>query len=241
VRQALYRAMDRKGWVDAVYYGVPQPTLSYLPPTHWAYNTSLKSVPFDLAAAAKMLDDAGWKVAADGVRAKDGVRLAFTNSTTAGNKSREQAQQLVQQNFKKINVEMTIHNMPASVVWGDYTVKSQFDTLTVGWDALLYPDPDYTDRIASDRIPVKSGTGSNYVQYENKEVDALCAQGVATIDQAKRKEIYWKLQEILLEDLPFAPIFSYAVLLGVSDRVAGFQPNPYTPCSSWNNSTWSTT
>jgi peptide/nickel transport system substrate-binding protein len=131
--------------------------------------------------------------------------------------------------------------MPASVVWGDYTVKSQFDTLTVGWDALLYPDPDYTDRIASDRIPVKSGTGSNYVQYENKEVDALCAQGVATIDQAKRKEIYWKLQEILLEDLPFAPIFSYAVLLGVSDRVAGFQPNPYTPCSSWNNSTWSTT
>ena len=57
------------------------------------------------------------------MRAKDGVRLAFTMSTTAGNKSREQAQQVVQQNLKKINVEMTIKNMPASVVWGDYTVS----------------------------------------------------------------------------------------------------------------------
>jgi len=241
VRQALYRAMDRRGWVDAVYYGLPVPTLSYLPPSHWAYNPNLKTPAFDLAAAAKMLDEAGWKVGPDGVRAKGEVRLAFTNSTTAGNKSREQAQQLVQQNFKKIGVEMTIHNMPASVVWGDYTVKSQFDTLTVGWDSLLYPDPDYTDRIASDRIPVKSGTGSNYVQYQNPEIDALCAQGVTTIDQEARKAIYWKIQEILLEDLPFAPIFAYQVVLGVSDKVSGFAPNPYTPCSSWNNAEWSTT
>ncbi len=109
----------------------------------------------------------------------------------------------------------------------------------VGWDALLYPDPDYTDRIASDRIPVKSGTGSNYVQYENPEVDKLCAAGTAATSQEERKAIYGKLQEILLEDLPFAPIFSYVVVLGVSDRVKGFVPNPYTPCQSWNNGAWS--
>ncbi len=241
VRQALYRAIDRRLWVDAVYYGLPQPTLSYLPSSHWAYNPNLKDPGFDLAKAAQMLDQAGWTVGADGVRAKAGVRLAFTMSTTAGNKSREQAQQLVQQNFKKINVEMGIRNMPASVVWGDYTVKSQFDTLMVGWDALLYPDPDYTDRVASDRIPLKSGTGSNYVQYENPEVDALCAQGVTANSREARRAIYWKLQEILLEDLPFAPIFSYQAVLGVSDRLRGFAVNPYTPCNSWNNSTWSTT
>ena len=111
------------------------------------------------------------------MRAKDGVRLAFTMSTTAGNKSREQAQQLVQQNFKKIDVAMTIKNMPASVVWGDYTVKSEFDTLMVGWDALLYPDPDYTDRIGSKLIPAKGGSGSNYVQYENPEIDQSMRQG----------------------------------------------------------------
>jgi peptide/nickel transport system substrate-binding protein len=167
------------------------------------------------------------------------VRLAFTMSTTAGNKAREQAQQLVQQNFKKINVEMTIKNMPASVVWGDYTVKSDFDTLMVGWDALLYPDPDYTDRIHSKLIPVKGGSGSNYVQYENPEIDQLCAKGVSTVGQAERKAIYDRIQEILLEDLPFAPIFAYQVIIGIKDRVHGYQVNPYTPINSWNTGEWS--
>lgn len=238
VRQALYMAVDKKGWSEAVYYGLPSPTLSYLPPTHWAYNRALKDPGFNPQKAAALLDEAGWRVGADGVRAKDGVRLAFTMSTTAGNKAREQAQQLVQQNWKKINVEMTIKNMPASVVWGDYTVQSQFDTLMVAWDPLLYPDPDYTDRIGSKLIPAKSGTGSNYVQYQNPQIDDLCAQGVSTVGQEARKPIYAKIQEILLEDLPFAPIFAYNVPCGVHDRVHGYQANPYTACNSWNNFEW---
>ncbi|MBV9750552.1 MAG: peptide ABC transporter substrate-binding protein, partial [Acetobacteraceae bacterium] len=157
----------------------------------------------------------------------------------AGNKSREQAQQLVQQNWKKIGVDMTIKNMPASVVWGDYTVKSQFDTLMVAWDPLLYPDPDYTDRIDSKLIPAKTGTGSNYVQYQNPEIDALCAKGVATIGQEARKPIYDRIQEILLEDLPFAPIAALQVPVGVRDRVHGYVVNPYTSCNSWNLAQWS--
>jgi peptide/nickel transport system substrate-binding protein len=241
VRKALYMAIDRKGWIDAIYYGIPLPTLSYLPPNHWAYNKNLKDPGHNPSQAAAMLDAAGWKVAGDGVRAKDGVRLAFTMSTTAGNKSREQAQQLVQQDLKKINVEMTIKNMPASVVWGDYTVKSEFDTLMVGWDALLYPDPDYTDRIGSKLIPAKGGSGSNYVQYENPEIDTLCAKGVATIAQADRKPIYDRIQEILLDDLPFAPIFAYETVVGVKDRVHGYEVNPYTSINSWNTAEWSTT
>ena len=239
VRQALYMAVDKKGWIDQVYYGVPIPTLSYLPPNHWAYNQNLKDPGYDPQKAAALLDELGWKVGNDGVRARDGVRLAFTMSTTAGNKSREQAQQVVQQNFKKINVEMTIKNMPASVVWGDYTVKSEFDTLMVGWDALLYPDPDYTDRIGSKLIPAKGGSGSNYVQYENPEIDQLCAKGVSTVGQTERKAIYDRIQEILLEDLPFAPIFAYQTIIGTKDRVHGYKVNPYTPISSWNTNEWS--
>jgi peptide/nickel transport system substrate-binding protein len=161
-------------------------------------------------------------------------------STTAGNKSREQAQQLVQQNLKKINVEMTIKNMPAYVVWGDYTVQSQFDTLMVGWDALLYPDPDYGDRIRSTAIPAKGGSGSNYVQYQNPEIDKLSDQGVATTNLQERKAIYDKIQAILLDDLPFAPIFSYQSIVGVRDRMKGYEVNPYLTSNFWNTPDWTT-
>jgi peptide/nickel transport system substrate-binding protein len=209
-----------------------------LPPNHWAYNQALVDPGFNPAKAAALLDEAGWKPASDGVRSKDGVRLAFTMSTTAGNKSRELAQQVVQQNLKKVNVEMTIKNMPASVVWGDYCVKSEYDTLMVGWDALLYPDPDYGDRIKSNAIPAKGGNGSNYVQYENKEIDDLCAKGVAVVDQVERKKIYDKIQEILLDDMPFAPIFAYQLIVGIRDRIGGYAVNPYTPINSWNTADW---
>lgn len=240
VRKAIYMAIDKKGWIDAVYYGVPIPTLSYLPPNHWAYNSKLVDPGFDPAKAAALLDEAGWKAGDDGVRAKDGVRLSFTMSTTAGNKAREQAQQLVQQNLKKVGVEMTIKNMPASVVWGDYTVKSEFDTLMVGWDTLLYPDPDYGDRIVSTAIPAKGGSGSNYVQYQNPEIDELSAKGAKTVGQEERKAIYDRIQEILLDEMPFAPIFAYQTIVGVRDRVGGFVLNPYTPINTWNPADWTT-
>lgn len=238
VRQALYQAVDKKGWIDAVWYGVPVPTLSYLPPTHWAYNKNLKDPGFDPKKAAAMLDAAGWVVGADGVRAKGGVRLAFTMSTTSGNKPREQAQQLVQQNWKKIGVEMTIKNMAGSVVWGDYTIKGEFDTLMVAWDPLLYPDPDYTDRIHSKLIPAQGGSGSNYVQYKNPEIDDLCAKGAATVGLAERKAIYDKIQEILLDDVPFAPIFSWQSIVATRDRAHGYTVNPYCPTNSWNTGEW---
>lgn len=241
VRQALLMAVDKKSWAEAVYYGLPAPTLSYLPPSHWAYNSALKDPGHDPQKAAALLDAAGWTAGPDGVRAKDGVRLSFTMSTTAGNKSREQAQQIVQQGWKKIGVDMAIKNMPASVVWGDYTVKSQFDTLMVAWDPLLYPDPDYTDRIHSKLIPAKGGSGSNYVQYENPEIDMLCAKGLATIGNEARLPIYHRIQEILLDDVPFAPIFEFVVPVGVRDRVGGYVVNPYTPCNSWNLAEWTVT
>lgn len=239
VRQALYLAMDKQGIIDQIYTGIPARTLSYIPSDHWAYNKNLKDPGFDLAKAASMLDEAGWKVGADGVREKDGVKLAFTISTTAGNKARERSQQLLQQNFKTINVDMTLNNMPASVVWADYTVMSQFDTLMVAWDPLLFPDPDYSSRIVSNQIPAKGGVGANYVQYENAEIDDLCLKGLTETVQEKRKVIYDRIQEILLDEVPFGPIFVHATLCAFDNTVKGYGVNSYHASNAWNVNTWS--
>lgn len=50
--------------------------------------------------------------------------------------------------------------------------------LLVGWDPTIGMDPDYTARCHSKQIPVKDGAGSNYVQYQNPEVDRLLELGV---------------------------------------------------------------
>jgi len=238
VRQALYLAIDKNKWIKDIQYGLPPRTLSYLHPSHWAYNANLKDPGFDLKKAAAMLDEAGWKPGADGIREKNGVKLAFSMSTTAGSKAREQAQAMIQATWKEIGVAMEIKNMPASVVWGEYTTKSQFDTLMVGWEPTVGMDPDYTARCHSKQIPVKDGVGSNYVQYENPELDKLLEEGVLISDLQKRKAVYAKIQEILHEDLPFAPIFAYMFMYGKKSEVQGYKTNPYVTDITWNIQEW---
>ena len=239
VRQALYYAVDKEKWIKDIYYGLPPRTLSYLHPNHWAYNQNLKDPGYNPEKAAAMLEAAGWKKGADGIREKNGVKLKFTMSTTAGSKAREQAEAMIQANWKDIGVAMEIKNMPASVVWGEYTTKSQFDTLMVGWEPTVGMDPDYAARCHSKQIPAKYGTGSNYVQYENPELDKLLEGGVLISDMEKRKAVYHKIQEILHEDVPFAPIFAYMFVYGKNSALKGYKINPYVTDITWNIQDWS--
>src|SRR5216683_6214058 len=238
VRKALYMALEMQKSLDDIYFGTWARTLSYLHPTHWAYNHALKEETPNPELAAKMLDEAGWRVGADGIREKGGVKMQFTMSTTAGNQARQGCQALFQQNWKKIGVAMEIKNMPASVVWGEYTTKSQFDTLLVGWDPTVGMDPDYTARCHSKQIPVKDGAGSNYVQYQNPEVDRLLELGVTQSEQADRKATYAKIQQILLDEVPFAPQGgSYEGDLKKKGLI-GVKPNQYVTSYSWNVQEW---
>jgi len=238
VRKALTMATEMQKSLDDIYLGTWPRTLSYLQPTHWAYNNTLRDYTADPTGAAALLDAAGWRVGADGIREKDGLKLAFTMSTTAGNVARQGTQALFQQNWRRIGVAMEIRNMPASVVWGEFTTQSRFDTLLVAWDPTLGLDPDYTARLHSRFIPVKHRQGSNFVQYENAEVDRLLELGVAQMDQAARKATYGRIQEILHEEVPFAPQGGSVQGHLKRRQLQGPQPNQYVTDITWNVHTW---
>jgi len=238
VRKALYMACEMQKSLDDIYLGRWKRTLSYLHTTHWAYNDQLQEETPNAELAAKMLDEAGWKIGADGIREKDGHKMSFTMATTSGNTARQGCQALFQQNWKAIGVEMKINNMPGSVVWGEYTTKSQFDTLLVAWAPIVGMDPDYTARCHSKFIPVKHGQGSNYVQYENPEVDALLEKGAVQVDREARKATYAEVQRILLEEVPFAPQGSVYGGFVHAKNLKGIKPNQYVTDSTWNIQEW---
>lgn len=238
VREALYLAIDKKTIIDKVYYGLPATAESYLPQQSWAYNPDLPPHEFNPEKAIEILDAAGWKIGTDGIREKDGVKLAFSNSTTAGNQVREQAQQLIQQTWRDIGVALEIKNLPAAVVWGDFSRESQYDSQMVGITFGRGPDPDVTTSFASTAIPVKGGSGGNNAQYENSEVDVLLKQGVETIDRDQRKSIYQRLQLALLDDLAMLPLFQYANLEGTKKGLVGYAANPNVQSNCWNLNVW---
>jgi peptide/nickel transport system substrate-binding protein len=238
VRQALYLAMDKDSIIRDIYYGLPTPAESYLPTQSWAFNPDLPKHEYDPAKAKKMLDNAGWKPGADGIREKAGVRLDFTTSTTAGNHLREQVQQVLQQGWQEIGVKITIKDLPPAVMWGDYWMKSQFQTGVAGIDFMTGADPDATDYFDSDATPAKGGSGQNTFQYVSADVDALLKQGGAQLDQAARKPIYQKIQADVRHDLPFLPIFQYTMVEGTKSNLLGYEPNVNVRSNCWNIRTW---
>ncbi len=238
VREALYAALDKQTIIDALYYGLPTPTESYLPQQSYYYNPALPKHEYNLETAAKLLDDAGWAPGADGIREKDGVKLSFSNSTTSGNHLREQAQQFIQQSLAQIGVELTIANLPPAVMWGEYWTNSKFDSVIVGLVFTSGTDPDVTARFHSGEIPAKSGRGSNNAQYQNPELDKLLDEGVQIFDPVARKEIYMKIQEVLREDLVILPIFQYATVRGRKEGIEGVVPNINVKIDTWDTAAY---
>ena len=238
VRQAMYMSIDKESIVKDVYYGLQSPTESFLPTQTWAFNPNLPEQHYELDGAKKLLDEAGWKLGADGVRTKNGVRLEFTNSTTAGNQLREQVQQLLQQSWQDLGIRMTIKNLPPAVMWGDYWMQSQFDTGLAGIDFMSGPDPECSDYLRSTSTPAKGGSGQNTFQYVNPEVDKLLEEAGETPDQAARAPLYQRIQAVVRDDLPFLPLFQYSLIEGSKAKLMGYTSNVNVRSNCWNIARW---
>jgi len=237
MRQALYLGMDKKPIVEKIYLGLAPEAESYVPPQSWAYNPQIKGRhKYDPERARRLLDEIGWKVGGDGIRVKDGARLSFENACTAGNKQREQIQQLLQQQWRQIGVEMKISNKPAAVLFGDFYRMSKFETIIIGM--AMGPDPEHSFRLHSKYIPAKGGLGRNSIAYESAEVDRLLDAGVRDIDRTKRKAAYGKLQEVLADEVPYLPIYHFVNIRGTRKGVEGFRPNSNMQEYTWNTNEW---
>jgi peptide/nickel transport system substrate-binding protein len=238
VRRAMYLGLNKKVLIDLVYYGIPVETESYLARSSWAFNPALPKHVYDLAAGNRLLDDAGWLKGADGVRSKAGLRLEFTIATVAGNPQREQILQLVQQDWQKLGIAVQLKTMPAAVIFGEYYTRSQFDCLLASSTYGTGADPDPTQRFSSAAIPAQGGSGTNFYQYKNPEVDRLLQVGQTTFKQAERKEAYQRLQALIREDLALLPICQPAQLEGTRTRLTGFRSNPNVSSNCWNMGSW---
>ena len=114
MRTALSKAIDRSILVDVGYGAGGKPTCNVIPgPEGWASDNE-GCIAQDMEGAKKLLDDAGWKVGADGIREKDGKKLHILYQTTV-NPIRQDFQALIKQWWSEIGVETELKTVDASV------------------------------------------------------------------------------------------------------------------------------
>jgi len=221
VRQALFYAVDRPSIVKQLFNGLSTVAVGTMPTLSWAAAPDKIAIKYeyDPKKAAQMLDDAGWKMGSDGIRAKGGQKFSFNMWTNSGNKTRENYLLVLQEGWKNIGVEMKPQFEEFSVYLDRINKNFDFDMFLVGfsWDV----DPDQQTMWNTNQ----HGSGFNSYHYSNPKVDMLLDQGLHLLDQEKRKAIYLDMQNQVIADAPALVSDFPKGIVGVNKRVKNRIPN----------------
>lgn len=223
VRQALHYALDRNIIADTVYDGFAiqadgtQPVLSiaYAPErTETIYN-------YDPEMAASLLDESGWVLGDDGIRAKDGARLSFECTYSEGSATYETQIPYMQQAWREIGVEMIPAAIPfPTLLENNDAGNFQMSVLGFTWSV----DGGQDVMFGCNATPPN---GFNMMRYCNEEYDALIVPSQAELDVEKRIDILIEMSNIVNDDMAAGITVFRKSIMGGAPRLHNFFPNGY--------------
>lgn len=219
VRQALSYASDRDTVIKGALLGLGEKTAGPYKPGTWVYNTALSPYPYDPQKALELFAQAGWTRGKDGYLQKDGRRFSFTVLVNQGNKERETVLLILQEQWKKLGIDIKIRTVEWATFINEFVLKGQYDAVILAWNIL--EDPDIYDVWHSSAI---RQNGLNFVHFRNAEADVLLEKGRSTADRTERKAYYDRLQEILHEEQPYLFLYVPYALPMVQKRFQGVEP-----------------
>ena len=223
VRQALTYGFNRKKFVDDYYKGYGQVCNEPQALVSWAYTDGLQNYDFDTAKANKMLDDAGWAKGSDGIRAKDGKKFQVHLSGGSSRKGLFDVMfPILKDNWKAIGVEASLDLMEFGALSDKVYKRQDYEAFVMGWSLSIDPDPSGIFDFSQD-IP----GGFNAVHWRNDNAQKLLKDGVAAVDQAKRKDIYDQWNKIANDDLPYMFLSQTKDMWGVNGRVNKLAISPF--------------
>lgn len=230
VRHALSMGLDKKKMIERIMLGHAKEQYSMYPATSPVFTEDLPKFPFDAAKAKALLDEAGWKAGPDGVRVKDGQKMALRIHFNSGNKRREMTSTIAQQYWKEIGVEVAVEQEEFGAFLKRIQESRDFDMIVLGWVGGY--EPHGQSNIWS------TGKSQNFIGYSDPKVDELFKQGITvSYDMKERKPIYVEIQKIIAEAQPYIFLFTHQNMDGVNKKVKGIDPDPLG--LRWNAGKWS--
>ncbi|MFY9720534.1 MAG: peptide ABC transporter substrate-binding protein [Candidatus Cybelea sp.] len=226
VRAALAYATDRREILTKLLHDLPIPAeTDQSPRLSWAFTSDVPHYPYDPQKARALLESDGWKVGADGIRAKGGRRLAFTFSACAEYKGEVAIQTLVQQQWRQVGVDAEIknysHNLffdysPAGILEGGY-YDVAIQSSSSG------PDPDHSALYSANNVAPR---GQNTLRWRNAAATAAMRDALASVNQSRRKRDYIVAQQQLARDVPTIVIAFVRAPIVYSADLRGFDVSP---------------
>ena len=219
VREAVARAIDRDAIIKYLWRGAAQPASGLLSPRNWAYNPDVVTFPYSPDVSNRLLDEAGYPDP-DGPGPKTRFNLTFKTST---DRLRRRIAEVIKNQLAQVGIGVTVQ----SFEWGTFyrDIKNgNFELYTLAWVGVVEPD-HYWAIFNSFNIP-PNGTGMNRNRYRNPEIDELTQKARETANFDERKKLYFAVQRIVAEDLPYVSLYYTDDVLVRWNYVKGWRIRP---------------
>jgi len=212
VRQAFAHLMDRDTYVSSAMLGFADPAYNDFAPTDWYYaGNKFDKYEYSLDKAKEVLENAGWKVGADGIREKDGMRLSFKVIPSSSVPATETSLLIMTPEFKEAGIELILDIIDANAqteLWDTHDYDCFFGGTTMG------PNPVRYQYIFAVGMPE-----GNIMMYHDPEMDAMFADAGSTFDEAGLIEKYDAIQQKLADDITNIPLWYRHTIYGLSNRL----------------------
>jgi peptide/nickel transport system substrate-binding protein len=218
VRQAVVHAINKKEIADRMTAGYGKVLDSRVPPViGWAHNARVKTYPYDVAEANRLLDEAGLKRGADGVRIR--TKIYATPGT------RVIMSELLREHLRAVGISAEI----TTSEWNTYIGTIRDRRAADGFFSIFHPTyiPDPEIIILNFWSKENKPGGRNYMGYSNPKVDRLIEQAASVVDRAERGKLLREIQEIVAVEVGNIPLFVQPSVEVWNRKFRGFQPLEY--------------
>lgn len=237
-RRAISEAINRDDLARIVFRGHAHAAVGMLPPGNlfW-FNSELKPHPYDPANALRRLEQGGFRLdkASGTLRDRDGNAVEFSVITNSGNRPRESMATMIQQDLKKIGIQL-------NVVTLDFNSLLERITQTYNYEACLLGSVNADLDPSTIRTAWESSGEEHQWNPKQKspatpweaEIDSLLRSESTSVNQHARKQYWDKIQKIAWEQEPFIYLVNKDTLVAISPLVKNAQPSVLRPQTYWN-------
>jgi peptide/nickel transport system substrate-binding protein len=209
VRQALNYATDKQALIKVVNFGIGEVSNSFMPNGALYWNKDQPGYPFDVEKAKALIKESS---------IPNGGKIAI--QVQAGRASALQLATALKEMWSQIGIDLDIQQLEQAVATDNYR-NNKFEANATGWtNDIIDPDELVSYAILPEQV-------QNYhTGWTNQEAIDLANKGRAVLDDAERRKIYYRIQEIHMQDAPFIYLFTLPYVDVLKKNVKGFFHHP---------------
>jgi len=209
VRAAIAHAIDRQAIIQHLFRGAAQPTVSVLTAAHWAGPGDLYGLAYDPARAKELLRELGYGP-------DHPLKIVYT---TSSDPFRIRLATIIQSQLKEVGIDVDLRSYDWGTFYGDIKV-GRFQMYTLSWVGLKLPDI-FRYAFHSAAVPPD---GANRGRFADSRVDRLIEAAESASSRAEQHAHYRALQTLLLQELPYIPLWSEDVTAVTRHGLHGYAP-----------------